>query len=446
MTSMTVWNDEPTKQAPPESSTPPADTPLPRFLQESIEQALTDTRIAIIEGARQVGKSTLAAMIAAPRHGLIANLDRDLTRRAALTDPTTFVQQNPNGLLVIDEVQRTPDLIFALKAAVDEDPRPGRFLITGSADLLSLKGLDSLAGRAETFALEGFSQGELRHHKEQFIDRLLAGDLHLTHSSTLRRSDYLDLACAGGFPQARTRTQQRRNDWNHAYLRQLTRRDAPDLAGLTRLADLPRLIARVAATAGTQFVATGVAKDLQWPRTTLAPYLELLKTLFVIRELPGWSSSLVSRTTTHPKLYVGDSGLAASLLGVTPSSLAPDHTHANRAGPILETFALAEIAKQRSWSEAKPALFHFRDQAQREVDIVLEQQDGTIAAIEVKAAATITPHDMRGLARLRDQAKDRFAAGILLYTGPTSEPLGPRLAAVPLDALWSPPRRGTIGR
>jgi predicted AAA+ superfamily ATPase len=414
-------------------------SPAYRFAGAAVAEALEDTRVVVLEGARQVGKSTLAGVIARQYGGLVTTLDDATTRQSAEVDPTSFVRQQPNGLLVIDEIQRVRELLLAVKAEADANPRPGRFLLTGSADLLALGGVDSLAGRAQTVTLEGLSQGEFAGIRETFLDRVLAGDLFEGHHSPLTRGDYLVRACVGGFPEAALReSERRRSIWFRDYITRLTRRDAPDITGLTRLAELPRLVKYVAARSGSPFVMSSAANDLQVPRTSLAPYVSLLETLYVTRTVPAWSTSAVARATKHPKVFIRDPGLAAHLLGARPQSLAIGGAMERWAGPIVETFVVSELAKQLGWAANSVDLSHFRDQAGNEVDVIVQAADGQVAALEIKASASAGANDFLALARLRDRLGDRFQGGLVLYTGDRSVPFGPRLAAVPIDALWAP--------
>jgi len=287
---------------------------LPRLLE-----ALSDTRVVVVQGARQVGKTTLVTQVVDELGGRLVTLDDDVTRAAAQADPAGFLQQYPDGLLAIDEVQRVPALVLALKVAVDRDPRPGRFLLTGSANVLRLPAMqDSLAGRAENVDLYGFSQGEIVGVRERFVDRLLAGEPLPGHTGALTRADYLSRACAGGYPQALARPQgRRRSAWFDNYLRRIVERDAPDISGLQRLSELPLLLRLLAARNAGELNLAGLANDAGIPVRTLDPYLDLLETLFLVHRLPAWSTNLSQRVVSRPKIALHDTGLAARLLNVS---------------------------------------------------------------------------------------------------------------------------------
>lgn len=407
---------------------------MPRLLE-----ALSDTRVVVVQGARQVGKTTLVTQVVERIGGRLVTLDDDLTRSAAQADPAGFLRQNPDGLLAIDEVQRVPALVLALKLAVDRDPRPGRFLLTGSANLLRLPAMqDSLAGRAENVDLYGFSQGEIVGVPEQFIDRLLAGETSLGHASDLTRADYLERACAGGYPQALARPPgRRRSAWFDNYLRRIVERDAPDISGLQRLNELPSLLRLLAARNAGELNLASLANDSGIPVRTIDPYLDLVETLFLAHRLPAWSTNLSQRVVSRPKIALHDTGLVARLVNVSAVG-AGVNANAQAAGQLLEGFVAAELRRQLTWSEQDARLFHYRDRYGAEVDIVLETDDGRVAGIEVKAASTVSAHDAKWLAQLRDRLGKRFVAGVVLHTGSATAPFGPRLIAAPIDVLWAP--------
>ncbi|MDR1264289.1 MAG: ATP-binding protein [Propionibacteriaceae bacterium] len=413
------------------------DSLIARFAGETVRTALDDTRIVVIQGARQVGKSTLARQISAERNGLVVSLDRDEAWRFALDDPVGFVNQRPDGLLVIDEAQRAPALLRALKLAVDQDQRPGRYLVTGSADLLGLDAThESLAGRAETVPLYSLSQGELEGGRESFVDRAFAGQLDRGRAGGLTRADYLERACRGGYPEALARASQRRRAaWHSQYVTHIVRRDAEDVSNLSRLASLPQLLAMIAAQSGGEMVWNRLANDTEMPRRTLDPYVQLLQLLYLIHVVPAWSRNLSARQIKAPKVFCLDSGLAAGLLGVEPEGLAPT-SPSGLAGGLLETFVAGELRRQLSWSSQSASLHHWRDRNGHEVDFVLEAPDGRIVAVEVKATASLTPKDLGGLARLGELLGEQFRVGVVLHTGSASQQVGRRLFALPLDTLW----------
>jgi len=409
----------------------------PRHLRPFIEEAIVDTPVVVIQGARQVGKSTLAQEIAKRAGGMYLSLDDEVQRSAAMRDPVTFVDRGQQSMLVIDEVQRVPSLVLAIKASVDRDRRAGRFLLTGSADLLRLPHGDSLAGRAESIELFGLSQGERRDHRERFIDRLLDGDLMIDAPTGVGRSAVLEMACAGGYPEASSRPPgRRRAAWFASYAARITERDAGDVSRLRLLSALPDILVAMAALSAESISVPTIARAASIADSTLPPYLDLLDALYLTRRIPLWSNNYAARARRSQRSIVLDSGLAAALLNVTANSLATD-VNPNPAGRIVETFAVGEIIKQVGWSEQMPKVMHWSEPRKGEVDIVLEAPDGSIAGIEVKASATVGDADFNGLRRLRQECGSRFVGGVVLYCGDQAAPWGPDFAALPISVLWS---------
>ncbi len=409
-----------------------------RYAQDLVEDTLTDTPITVVQGARQVGKSTLVREVVADRDATVLSLDATAAYNAARADPDAFVRQS-DGLLVIDEVQRVPELVRAMKDAVEEDRRPGRFLVTGSADLLQLPGTEeSLAGRAETVVLYGLSQGELAGHREDFVDRLLAGDEKALRgrAGTLSREEYLQAVCAGSYPEPLTRTGRRRNAWFDNYVKRIMTRDVQDLSRLAHLDRLPDLLRLLAANTSGELVKARVAADAGIPETSLTGYLDLLETLYLIHTLPAWGENLAKRVTGRPKVALLDTGLAARLNHVTATAMALGSA-SDAAGGLLESFVAGELRRQLVWAETPARLFHFRDRDGLEVDIVVESDGRRVAGVEMKAAGSVSKSDFKGLAFLRDKLKARFAMGVVLYAGKQPLPFGDRLWALPYSALWS---------
>jgi len=408
-----------------------------RFALELVEETLSDTPITVIQGARQVGKSTLARTITENRPARVLSLDAAASYSAARADPDAFVRQT-DGLLVIDEAQRVPQLMRALKDAVEEDRRPGRFLITGSADLLAIPGTEeSLAGRAETIVLYGLSQGEIKGRREDFIDLLLLGDSAALcdRPGTLRREDYLEILCAGSYPEPLTRQGRRRNAWFNNYIDRIMARDVQDLSRLAHLDRLPNLLRLLAANTSGELVKARFARDSGIPETSLDGYLDLLEALYLIHKLPAWGDNLAKRVTGKPKVSLLDTGLAARLNNVTPAAMTPGAV-SDAAGGLFESFVAAELRRQLVWADTQANLFHFRDRDGLEVDIIIESEGRRVAGIETKSAGAVSERDFKALKFLRDKLKSRFALGVVFYTGTTPLPFGDKLWALPYSALW----------
>jgi predicted AAA+ superfamily ATPase len=399
-------------------------------------EALADTRVVVVNGARQVGKSTLAELIAARSPGARElYLDDQAVRAAAESDPAAFVRHD--GLLMIDEVQRVPELLLAIKREVDRDRSPGRFILTGSARLLGLKDLpDALPGRAETIELWPLSQGEIDAAPDGFVDAVFRLDGRIsTPPSGLDKRDYVARALRGGYPEAVRRVPgRRRARFFDSYVTDLITRDVQQISDIQRPAEMRRLLSVVAARMATLAVTESIAADVAMPRQTLSRYLDLLELVFVIKRIPAWSSNLTTRAISTPKLIVTDSGLGGRLIGMTEER-AKDPTAP--VGPLLENFAIGEVARQLTWAEEPVQLFHYRDRDKAEVDMVLEHASGTVIGLEVKAAETVRAEDFRGLRHLASRLGDRFRAGFVLYAGEQQLPFGDRLTALPMSALWT---------
>ncbi|HEX7001921.1 MAG TPA: ATP-binding protein [Trueperaceae bacterium] len=405
-----------------------------RLVRDRLLQALTDSPVALLQGPRQSGKTTLARSLTAQRGYGYFTLDDDVTRAAAAADPIRFVDDLPDRV-VIDEVQRAPQLFTALKRVVDEDRRAGRFLLTGSADLLSTRGLsDSLAGRMEVVPLHPLAQAELEGTAPRFLDTLLGARFRGERTERLGIR-LAERVVAGGYPAALARgTEARRRAWYRDYSQALAQRDVLDIARVTSAETLPRLLQVAAAHTASMLNFTELAAPFQLSRPTIATYVSLLKRLFLLHELPAWHNNRLKRLVKTPKLHVGDTGLAAALLNVTSEAVYRDR---HLYGPLLETFVLQELVRQASWRDDDLRFSHFRDRDGSEVDVVVEAPGGTIAAVEVKAAATIGQGDFRGLTRLREHLGERFACGVLLHDGDSVLSFGDRLFAAPVATLWS---------
>lgn len=404
-----------------------------RFALGRLEAALTDTPVVAVNGARQVGKSTLVTtLLKQSSSATIVTLDDQIQLEAAQTDPRSFVERE--GLLIIDEVQRVPDLLPAIKAQVDRDRRPGRFILTGSARLLSTPEMSaSLTGRVEIIDLSPLSQGEIGGRPERFVDALFAWDPGLQVTSEETRPDYFERVCAGGFPEPLGRRDRRRQAWFSNYATTVVERMVADVADIQRLTVMPRLLSLCAARTSSELNTRDIANDLGLPYRTVGSYLTHLQTVFLVQLLPAWSRNLTTKVVHRPKIHIADPGLAAHLVGVDAAALA-DPTAP--AGALLETFVATELRKHLGWSEIDAAAYHFRDRGGSEVDLVLEARSGQVVGIEVKASATARASDFKGLHLLAERLGDRFAGGVVLYTGRETVPFGDRLAALPLSALW----------
>lgn len=403
-----------------------------RNLTSQILIAVQDTPIIALNGARQAGKSTLMQDLASQGYSADYLTLDDLNLLSYVReDPQNFVD-GLRGPVVIDEVQRVPDLLIAIKRSVDRDRRPGRFLLTGSARVLQLPNLaETLAGRMEILTLWPFSEGELQGQVDGLVDHLFGEDFALPSALPISRPINV-AAMTGGFPEVIDRSPDRLAAWFRSYIQAVVEREIRDVANLTGLSDIPRLLAVLAGRLGGLLNYSDVSTSMKMPQTTLKRYLAALETVFLFHPVQAWSTTRASALAKSPKVYLNDSGLAAYLLDLDVDRLAKlPHLF----GPLLENYVMAELEKQITWSAKKPALYHFRTQAGHEVDFVLESRAGEVVGIEVKASGTLGAHDWKGLKKLAELAGPRFLRGIILYRGDTILPAGPNLYAVPLQYL-----------
>lgn len=411
---------------------------IKRNVDSIIEDTLNDTPVTVLQGARQVGKSTLAAMVSEGLDSLSVTLDSPITLSAARENSYEFVSQYRDGLLIIDEVQKCPELFSAIKLAVDTDKKPGRFLITGSANILNLRGVnESLAGRAATIIIEPLSVGEIRGIKEDFISKLAGDDIlyHLRRAEPLQRADYANLVVNGGYPDVQGRTAKRRRVYFENYISRVLDHDADELFGLTHLDRLSKIFTLLAGVPSQIYNRANLSRMVGIPETSMNGYVRLIEDLCLLRTLPAWGKNYSHRAINRPKVVISDTGLVCSLHGVTGEFLA-NIENGNELGPILEAFVIAEINKQRSWSDSDYTLFHYRDRDSKEVDLVLELDGGKIIAIEIKASSSFSQRDFMGLKTLRSMLDSRFHCGIVLYTGTEVQPFGDRLFAAPISSIW----------
>lgn len=411
-----------------------ADAPLyPRHAAVRLTEALADSPVVLIHGPRQCGKTTLARMVGEPAGYTYLSFDDAVARAAAEADPVGFVDDLPERVIV-DEVQRVPSLFVALKSAVDRRRTAGRFILTGSTNVLLVPALsDSLAGRIEIVRLHPLAQCELARHDSRFLDTLFAAGFTTRRSARLA-GELAERVAAGGYPAALARRAgRRRAAWYRNYLDALVQRDVRDLARVAALDALPRLLASAAAQTARLVNVSDLAAPFQVSRPTIRAYLTLLERLFLVETLPPWHSNRLSRLIKTPKLHLGDTGLACALLDVDAEAFRDDRP---LLGQVVETFVVQELRRLASWHAEPHAFFHFRDKDGAEVDVVIERGARSVSGVEVKAAATVTETDFRGLRKLKRAAGERFAAGVVLYDGEISAGFGGGMFAVPIRALW----------
>lgn len=408
-----------------------------RALTPRLLTALADTPAVMLVGPRQAGKSTLVQSLAAGAHpARYVNLDDLRTLEAAHNDPVGLIEKM-DGSMVIDEIQRAPELLLPIKAAIDRERLPGRFMLTGSAQVMLLPTVsESLAGRVEIHTLWPFSQAEMEGTPGGFAEMMLDAD-ELARPGPLpevSREELIERIVRGGFPEAVSRKGGRRDEWLAAYLTTIVQRDLRELANVERLAQVPAVLSSLAARIRAPLNTTELGSSVGVPRTTLHRYLTLLEHVFLVRRLPSWHTSRIKQITKAPKLLICDSGLLVHLLRADRRRLAADDS---LLGTVLECFVGMELTKQLSAAGTRASLLHMRSATGAEVDFVIEGPDGRVAGIEVKSSTTVRGEDFKHLASVRDRIGERFVRGVVLYPGAEHLPFGERLQAWPLSALWA---------
>jgi uncharacterized protein len=411
---------------------------LTRAITPRLLTALGDTPAVMLVGPRQAGKSTLVQSLATgPHPARYLSLDDLRTLDSARRDPVGLIE-GANGPLVIDEIQRAPDLLLPIKVAIDRDRRPGRFILTGSAQVMLLPRVsESLAGRIEVHTLWPFSQAEIEGVPGGIVELLLGQSSRpdRTPVDTTRKS-LIERIVRGGFPEALEREDDRRDEWFASYLTTIVQRDLREETNIERLAEVPAVLASLASRVRAPLNKSDLSSSVEIPRTSLDRYLTLLEHVFLTSRLPAWHTNRIKQITKAPKLLISDSALLVHLLRTDRERLANDEA---LLGVVLECFVGMELTKQLSATRTRASLQHMRTAAGAEVDFILEGADGRLAGIEVKASATVRAEDFKHLKRMRDQIDDeRFARGVILYTGSERLPFGERLEAWPLATLWSP--------
>ncbi len=445
--------------------------PGPIYYRRSVErllvEALEDSPVVLIHGPRQCGKTTLAQIACAPsvlawRSEALTwrgkplssgsspedpeysyfSFDNSVTRNSARSDPMGFVADLPERV-ILDEVQQVPELFEAIKISVDRHRAPGRFLLAGSTNVLLVPQLsDSLAGRMQIVPLHPLTQYELTGQSDSsrpdadFLNALFGKGFPVFRCERLGKQ-LADRIVAGGYPAALARpTGRRAANWYRGYAESLVQRDAQDISRVRSLHVLPQLLRAAALQTAQPFNLSSLASPFELSRPSIGDYVTILEKLFLLERLPAWHGNRLKRQVKRPKLHLGDTGLAAALLGVDVGALTAERA---LLGHLLETFAFQELRRQASWWDMPSDFFHFRDKDGLEADIVIETASGAVAGVEIKASGTVGPRDFRGLRKLEQAAGDRFACGVVLYDGETCVPFGSCFHAVPISRLWQTP-------
>lgn len=407
---------------------------IPRYILPRVADALADTPVVLVSGPRQSGKTTLVRQFAGAARRFVT-LDDETTLLAARSDPAGLIRGL--GSAVIDEIQRAPSLILAIKKSIDEDRRPGRFLLTGSANLMTLPTVaDSLAGRMESLVLLPLARCEIQFGIGKWLDAVFA-----EHAPTTAHPEVgdalVDKVLRGGYPEAVAReTPRRRMTWARQYIDALIQRDVREIAGIEKLDQLARLLRVLAQVAGQLCNFSQLGGQVGLDHKTAGKYLAVFEQMYLLRRIDSWSGNRLSRIIKTPKVQFIDSGLLSALVELTDAAAIRDRALFGRA---LESFVYAELLKQASWAEQDYRLYYYRDKDQVEVDFVIENASGQIVGVEVKAAAGVSESDLRGLKKLASLAGKQFVAGVVLYDGTQTLPLGDKRWAVPISTLWGAP-------
>ncbi len=405
-----------------------------RWQETTIEEALKTRRVLLLCGARQCGKTTLAKQIAA-KDTIYRTLDDLAIRELAINDPHGFVKHT-GKMLIIDEVQRAPDLLSAIKLVIDENTKPGQYLLTGSANIQSLPGVqESLAGRIRKVRLRPLAQGELLGTHPTFLENAFKQKFLAPKDNIYDRKTMLEIAFRGGFPEAIKLKENDRQQWHKDYIAALLERDLNDIAHITRLDAMRKLISILAAWSSKFMDISAIGSGLSIRRPTIESYINALEALYIIETVQPWTRTDYERVGKQSKLYLTDSGLMASILRWHIDQVELD---ADRSGKLIETFIFNELAAQVDANNGKYELLHYRDREQREIDFLIEREDHALLGIEVKAGSAISTTDFKHLKWFKDNiAKKRPFIGIVLYSGEHAGSMGDNLWAVPFGSLWA---------
>lgn len=406
---------------------------IPRWQKKQLERMMAERRVLLLAGARQTGKTTLAKSLVSSDTEY-RTLDNPAMREAAEADPVSFIKHE-GQTLIIDEVQHVPALLSAIKMAVDENNRPGQFLLTGSANLSAIpQAQESLAGRISKTRLRPIAQGEIQQVQPDFFERLLDGNLQKPEM-TIDRDLLLMYAFRGGYPETLPLDEQATREWHKDYLSALLERDLKDIRNVHRMDAMRKLIEILAAWSSKLMEISGIASKLSIRRPTVESYINALEALFIVDRIPAWTKTDYQRVGKQDKLFMADSGLMGSILDWRLDQVRFD---SDRSGKLIETFAYNEISAILDASK-KYKLYHYRDRLQREIDFLIERlTDDAIVGVEVKASATARKEDFKHLAWFRDnEAKDKKFQGVVLYSGNEILSFGPSLTAVPFNVMWT---------
>jgi predicted AAA+ superfamily ATPase len=401
-----------------------------RFAQTIIEAALANSPAVLLVGPRGIGKSELVFQFISKERRYVT-LDNEGALDSARYDPTGFVR----GLdsVIIDEMQRAPDLLLAIKQSVEDDPRPGRFLLTSSADIAQIQSLpESLAERMEIISLLPISRAEVEGTRPSFLNAAFTCEL-VAPPFPLIGNELIQSVVAGGYPELMQRRESRRKIWAQDYVKNLLQRDVLEIAAIEKVDQLARLIELLAVHSGRLTNFSQIGGELDIDAKTTQKYTAVLEQLFLVHRLSAWFQSSLSRLVKAPKLYFLDSGLQAAILGLNAEKVSRNR---QAFGALLRTFVLSEIMKQANWSDEIYTINHYRDKDQDEVEFLVEDENGALVGIDVKPAATVYATDFKGLRKVESNCGKDLKLGVVLYDGSKTVAFGDRLFAIPISCLW----------
>ena len=405
-----------------------------RWQKKIIEKAIKTRRVILLSGARQCGKTTLAKHIAT-KDTAYRTLDNLAIRLLAENDPQGFVKHS-GKMLIIDEIQRVPALLSAIKMIVDEDTRSGQYLLTGSANIQSLPSVqESLAGRIRKVRLRPLSEGEIVGIEPTFLENAFNQSFVQKSKSTYDRKTMLEIAFRGGFPEAIKLENKERQQWHRDYIAALLDRDLSNITHITRHKAMQELVNTLAAWSSKFMDISAIGAGLSIRRQTIESYINALETLYLVERVEPWTRTDYERVGKQAKLFMTDCGLMVSILRWRMAQVELD---SDRSGKLIETFIFNELAAQIDTTDGKYELFHYRDREKREIDFLIEREDHALLGIEVKAGSAISPSDFKHLKWFKENiAKNKPFVGIVLYSGEFSGSMGNNLWAVPFGALWT---------
>ena len=402
-----------------------------RLIENKVIDALTSSKVVLLTGPRQTGKTTLAEKIGRGQMSFL-NLDNPTLLAAAKLDPIGFLEGKDR--VVIDEIQRAPALIETIKSIVDSDSRCGRFLLTGSTNLTTKPIVtDILADRLEAIQMFPLSQSEIHSGQGNFLDYAFGLEI-FSMGKLLTSRDLVDLVVAGGYPEALDRkSQSRRNKWYLNYVDYIVHHDIPEFANTVYTSEIPKLLGLIAEFSGNLMNYSKIGSELVMSRGSIQKYIEILESMFLVSSLQPWTSNMLNRLLKSPKQHLLDTGLLTSVRNISADEI---QSNRNLFGPILETFVVSELRKIATWSTQKYIFSHFRDRDGKEIDLIIENMQHQIVGIEVKSSTTVNVNDFNQLRRLAKFCGKKFLRGIVLYDGNHVASFGDKMVAVPLSCLW----------